>query len=107
MEVSLESRLPEADSLPDGFVEISGEEPQSYPFSQKSSAPVSPASRDSRPFEERVAFDRTESATEVVSSRFNFAESGDNVSGPRGSFTESVASSKVEQDHSSNFGNVE
>ena len=119
MEISPESRLPEARSLPDGFVDSSEEEPRLYSFSQKFTSPVS---------SEKIVIDRVASAAEAVSSHFNFSDGEDDLRGLSapvvagdGSVLESAPEARVEQDHpslrcgeeiplgggASNLGNIE
>ncbi|XP_078435006.1 alpha-taxilin-like protein isoform X2 [Wolffia australiana] len=73
MDSTLESRLPEVDSLPDGFVDCSGEESPRYSFSPKPLAMASSGSNEWSPEEahsRRVFSDihSEESAMETVAS---------------------------------------
>ncbi|CAA7389453.1 unnamed protein product [Spirodela intermedia] len=120
MEVSLENRLPEADSLPDGFVESSAE-PQLSSFSPvpppvvaeyKDSlldADCGPVRRSSDLlFDEVSVVDQVESAVRVVASPSCIPENDKNVGGSGGSadvragaVSGSVPGLRNEQGHSS------
>lgn len=120
MEVSLEDRLPEADSLPDGFVESSAE-PQLSSFSSAPPPPLIAEYKDSlldpdcgpvrrSPdllFDELSVVDRLESAVRVVASPC-LPENDDNVGASSGSaevragtLLGSVPGPRTQQDHSS------